>query len=403
MLIDLMQVIRRLFETRNMQLLAIEPPFDGLENFDHGLRKTLNPDYNFKEFGRKIVESMPSGALILTRDFVDSRYALFCLPDRADAAYLLGPWRTGPLQQERQNVIQAEFGRECLENVLEYHGSVQMADETQLVLLLMELLNAAYGENAFHVSDVPNFLPMSPTMERLVKNYWSGPSEISAASAEERNRLWDLVLNSVTQGDLEGAMHVMQQLYRGGIHDWTDDPLNNLKVYILSANANLCKAVTHSAVHPLYSEKIYNRYVSRLNEIDTAVECRELIYEMFQDYCTCVTQHALKDYSPLVQRVINHINQNLDASLSLKALAELCCISPSYLSNLFRSETGVTLTDYITRQRIQRAAFLLANGNDGIAQVGVQVGFLDDNYFTRTFKKIMGMPPTAYRKKHQQP
>lgn len=124
-------------------------------------------------------------------------------------------------------------------------------------------------------------------------------------------------------------------------------------------------------------------------------------YDMLRDYCECVTQHTLKDFSPLVQRVINHINLNLDTPLSLKSLAEMCCISPSYLSNLFKAETGVTLTDHITRQRIQRAAYLLINENDSVAQVGVRVGFLDDNYFTRTFKKIMGMPPTAYRKKFQ--
>ncbi len=112
-------------------------------------------------------------------------------------------------------------------------------------------------------------------------------------------------------------------------------------------------------------------------------------------------QYSLKQYSQLIQKVLNHINLNLNTALSLKSLAGMCFISPSYLSYLFKQETGQTLTDYINTQRVERAARRLQNTDDTVAEIAEDVGILDVNYFTKIFKKSMGVTPTAYRKQLQ--
>lgn len=111
-----------------------------------------------------------------------------------------------------------------------------------------------------------------------------------------------------------------------------------------------------------------------------------------------VQQYSLQQYSPLIQKVINHINLHLDSTLSLKSLAALCYISPSYLSNVFKQETGQTLTDYISTQRMARAANLLRTTNATVASVAEDVGILDVNYFTKLFKSATGLTPTRYRR-----
>lgn len=84
--------------------------------------------------------------------------------------------------------------------------------------------------------------------------------------------------------------------------------------------------------------------------------------------------------------------------LSPKSLAAMYYISPSYLSSLFKQDTGTTLTDFINTQRIQRAANLLSSTEQNISVVAEQVGILDVNYFTKMFKKSMGSTPTQYRR-----
>ena len=119
---------------------------------------------------------------------------------------------------------------------------------------------------------------------------------------------------------------------------------------------------------------------------------------MVKEYCRYVQQYSLRQYSPLIQKVINEINLHLDAPLSLKTLAAQCYISPSYLSNVFKQETGQTLTDYISRRRMERAARLLLTTNARVAVVAEEVGILDVNYFTKMFKNATGQTPTAYRR-----
>ena len=67
-----------------------------------------------------------------------------------------------------------------------------------------------------------------------------------------------------------------------------------------------------------------------------------------------------------------------------------------------KQETGSTLIDYINTQRVNRAAQLLVQNNHTIAAVAEEVGILDVNYFTKIFKKTLGVTPTRYRREHKE-
>lgn len=84
--------------------------------------------------------------------------------------------------------------------------------------------------------------------------------------------------------------------------------------------------------------------------------------------------------------------------LLIENTASTCFISPSYLSSLFKQDTGTTIVDYINSQRVDRAAVLLATTDRSIAAVAAAVGILDVNYFTKIFKKQLGTTPTQYRR-----
>ena len=95
--------------------------------------------------------------------------------------------------------------------------------------------------------------------------------------------------------------------------------------------------------------------------------------------------------------MVNYIDFNYQEDLSLKKIADLFSISPSYLSALFKKETGSTLTEYINNKRIDISVSLLNTTDSSIQNVAAQVGFLDVNYYTRIFKKLKGISPSAYR------
>ena len=110
-----------------------------------------------------------------------------------------------------------------------------------------------------------------------------------------------------------------------------------------------------------------------------------------------VQSHSLRTYSKPIQNIINYISFNLTADLSLNALSEEFMLNSSYLSTLFKKETGVTLTNFVNNKRIEHAIYLLNTTQSAIQDIAAQCGINDVNYFTKLFKKLKNMTPTQYR------
>lgn len=94
-----------------------------------------------------------------------------------------------------------------------------------------------------------------------------------------------------------------------------------------------------------------------------------------------------------------HFRQPFD----LNRLASDIHLSASYLSNLFRQYTGMTLTEYITKRRLDEACLQLQATALPVDQVGKNSGFPNATYFSRSFKKNFGMTPMQYRSKATRP
>lgn len=96
----------------------------------------------------------------------------------------------------------------------------------------------------------------------------------------------------------------------------------------------------------------------------------------------------------LLEYIKDHLHEHLDRS----TLANSISISPAYFSVLFKKHTGLTLTDYILKLRLDRAKEILRDSSMKVSDVARIVGFADPYYFTRMFKKEIGLSPREYRK-----
>ncbi|QHW33971.1 response regulator [Paenibacillus rhizovicinus] len=90
-----------------------------------------------------------------------------------------------------------------------------------------------------------------------------------------------------------------------------------------------------------------------------------------------------------------------DKEISVNILADHVHLTPTYLSSLFRKETGQTISEYITEVRIEKSAALLMQPQAKLYEVADLSGYNDANYFTKAFKKLKGMTPTQFRRKHK--
>lgn len=99
-------------------------------------------------------------------------------------------------------------------------------------------------------------------------------------------------------------------------------------------------------------------------------------------------------------KILEYIEKNFQRDITLDDLSQLSSFNPSYISQLFRKKTGLTLTEFISRVRVRKAKELLLKSDMSIGEVAFSVGFQDQNYFSRVFKQVEAFTPREYRKKY---
>lgn len=104
----------------------------------------------------------------------------------------------------------------------------------------------------------------------------------------------------------------------------------------------------------------------------------------------------LKD-NRIVGRVQLYIHQHIEQDLKVNTLANHFYLNANYLSQLFKQETGLTLSDYVEHTRIERARALLSDPICSVADAAAQVGYPDAAHFSRVFKRATGRSPQKYR------
>jgi two-component system response regulator YesN len=101
---------------------------------------------------------------------------------------------------------------------------------------------------------------------------------------------------------------------------------------------------------------------------------------------------------PVIRKINKYIEENYNDKITLEDVANEVCLNPIYLSSLFKKETGKNFTTYLTNYRIDMAKIILTTSSDTIAAIASKTGYNDSRYFSQTFKKVVGIKPTLYRK-----
>jgi two-component system response regulator YesN len=95
---------------------------------------------------------------------------------------------------------------------------------------------------------------------------------------------------------------------------------------------------------------------------------------------------------------VNYLNENFKSPLDIPRLMKLCGLSRTHFFRLFKKETNSTPFEYMKNRRLQEAENMLLCTDLSIAEIGDRVGWEDQFYFSRTFKKNTGLSPGDFRR-----
>ena len=98
-----------------------------------------------------------------------------------------------------------------------------------------------------------------------------------------------------------------------------------------------------------------------------------------------------------VYPAIAYVEEHRSEMVTMRDMANLCHLSPSYFSKIFPREAGETFTDYVNRRKVDWAKQKLRQSGESVSTIAFELGYVDTSYFIKVFKKFEGITPLAYR------
>lgn len=146
-------------------------------------------------------------------------------------------------------------------------------------------------------------------------------------------------------------------------------------------------------------EDIFKQVEQIVEKTPEADDCKNVAVLFFEAIYMLAEKHRNIKHSDEAVRLKSYIDENIQRIVKNDELARLIFRSCDYCIKLFTAEYGITPYEYQLKCKIEHTCMLLDNTSMSIADIGAAVGYTDPQYFSGLFKKRVGMPPSAYRKR----
>ncbi|HOA54118.1 MAG TPA: response regulator transcription factor [Clostridiales bacterium] len=162
--------------------------------------------------------------------------------------------------------------------------------------------------------------------------------------------------------------------------------INNIRISLITGEDD--KKIDYTELSGLYSliEKCTN-----MDEMNTLLE------ESARSVVTKVNNYNNKSIKLILRKAVEYIHEHYHEQITLNEVAEHTFVSTYYISRMFKKEMGKNFVDYLNELRMEKARELLKDVRYKTYEVAEKVGIPDAHYFSRLFKKYVGMTPTEYR------
>lgn len=175
---------------------------------------------------------------------------------------------------------------------------------------------------------------------------------------------------------------------------------NSLDI-VKSRAVELCSLLSRSAIEggaPTDNIlKLNNEFLKNIQQVTTLESLCYKLQEIVETFSDTLFNYIPSKNSELIKKAMLYISQNFNKQITLEKVAEHVHLHPSYFSTVFKQSTGSSFKEYLNMVRIEESKRLLTNTDFSIIDIAVSVGFEDQSYFSKVFKKYTGITPKHYR------
>lgn len=287
------------------------------------------------------------------------------------------------------NGISAEaIAERCRENVNQYSRytiSIGLGEEVQEIHQISYSYSQAIAALSYNFytggNTVYSYLNMSPV-----------PQTLPRYSPEKEKELF----YCLRSGNLQKAGSIVDELFEETIHASMPPAPEVVK--------GTCDELAF-LINRVFSEKLtreemegIERQLYHITNLSSykLKELQDKIKEMCRIGCEIIQKRHVEDANQAVEQVIAHIRQHTASNMTVNDYAKLVYLSGSYFANLFKKVTGMTVTQFVTSERMEQTKAMLLEGKQ-VQEIAQALGYEDRRHFSELFKKHTGMTPSEFK------
>ena len=228
-----------------------------------------------------------------------------------------------------------------------------------------------------------------------------GTAEVTARDRVQIYRAEQALLQMVKEGNINYEQALLRSsLLSSGVPIQGRDPLRQAKTSIMVFTSLVSRAAMEGGLSPEIAYPVGDAYIQAAEDCRDSAELSVLANAMYHDFIYRVHElHMNPDYSHAVRKCCDYIELRLDRKIRTEDLASLVGYSEYYLTEKFKKETGMSVSSYIKKAKINRARILLETTDLSVNEIAERLAFNTPNYFIQCFRELMEVSPAKYRKK----
>ncbi|HYE83416.1 MAG TPA: response regulator [Clostridia bacterium] len=194
-----------------------------------------------------------------------------------------------------------------------------------------------------------------------------------------------------------------------GIEKWIDEneaevlKLQNISgQFVLAVIEDILETLLFGLKNNAKANTVDNSLIVEFHEALLMQTSVRAVFDVLNRYVGIILRQIAEDRKNESSRPIKeaqkYINEHYASAVNLEEVSNLIGFNATYLSTLFKKETGMNFVEYVTNVRIKSAKQLLSDSKRNILDISHEVGYSDFKHFTKQFKKVTGLTPSEYRK-----
>lgn len=218
----------------------------------------------------------------------------------------------------------------------------------------------------------------------------SDEKKVKVSASEFKNQ----IINKLSFGDSNGAKAFLE-LFTTDMFS-RNLPLDKIKNNFFELLVTAKNTTTD--IIPDFTSETFDNVFSVLSKENDILRIKDYAEKIIFECCYSISDATTQKNNPSIQKVCDYVDEHLSEDISLEQMADYINVSSFYLSKLFKEEKGITFINFISEKRLEKARQLLEETELSIKEITAEVGYNDQNYFSRIFKNKYGVSPKEYRK-----